>query len=119
MIYKLQSQGRHGQTALYAKISCLPLQDPAPSSLELETLLNQRRPTAPDILGGFFVPGSHPVAQKVHSVFVRLRGQLACPGRKPKTRRPDLWRVFHPRSFGRLKHALAPAIAIAAKGAST
>ena len=68
---------------------------------ELGNLHNHRRTTAPDSHGGFFAPKFPRVA--------RLRGRPACPSRKAKMGRPNLWWGFQPPESVRLETVRAPA----------
>ncbi len=85
---------------------------------ELEHLHNHpRRSPAPDIFGGFFMPATRFGASLAAFLFASLRGQLGCPGRKPKSSRPNLGWGVQPPETRHLEPCTAPAISIASQGA--
>ena len=82
------------------------------SVLELEHLQNEWRTSAPDSLGGFFVPAFWHGMHFASMSSAKLRGNRACvQGRKAQGHGcPTIRGVFNPRSLGVLNHATAPAI---------
>ena len=85
--------------------------------MELQNLLNRRRSSAPDSLGGFFAPaflrGNHRVP-----TFAKLRGShVHVQAARPKAWLPNLRWDFEPPGLGRFKIVHAPAIFIASEGA--